>query len=174
MKPDDLGRERRSIEREAKRAVRSSGLVWPAGTRQLAALPVRTLEAALESWFVPLVAHERLVAYLRFTPDHVLKGISSFLRHPARLDNCPLAADWLDERRIAARADAMRARRARGRADALVRRRARPPRLGRTAAWASCAAALGLRSWYQRMAGPASLIRTPQTHQPRKVPTQAK
>lgn len=111
MKPEDLAREQRSIEREAARALRSSGLVLPAGTKQLAALPVRTQQAMLESWFVPLVAQdvkqERLVAYLRFTPGHVLRGISSFLSQPSRLDSCPLAADWLDEHRIAARAQAL-------------------------------------------------------------------
>jgi hypothetical protein len=104
VNPEDLARERRWIERDAKRALRASDLVLPSGARVLQALPVYDFERALHDWFVPVIAQDRLVAYLRFMPEHTLKGISTFARRPERIDDCPLAADWLDEKHIASRA----------------------------------------------------------------------
>lgn len=59
-----------------------------------------------DGWFVPLLAGERLLGYLRFTVDGARRGLSTFQRQRGDLSSCPLAADWLDAGRIGARARA--------------------------------------------------------------------
>lgn len=55
-----------------------------------------------DGWFVPLLAGEQLLGYLRFTADGTRRGLSSFQRQRGDLSSCPLAADWLDPDRVAA------------------------------------------------------------------------
>ena len=69
-----------------------------------APLPIRAPSGAPDGWFVPLLAGERLLGYLRFTVDGERRGLSSFQRRHGDLASCPLAADWLDLERISARA----------------------------------------------------------------------
>jgi hypothetical protein len=106
---DDLARDARVIDREARRALAAGDAALPAGSKVLPALAVRTLEGALQGWFVPVVAGDRLVAFLRFTLQHVLAGTSTFMRQSKRIDACPLAADWLDTPQIRSRAQALAA-----------------------------------------------------------------
>lgn len=69
-----------------------------------APLMIRASSGSADGWFVPLLAGERLLGYLRFTADGSRRGLSSFQRRPGDLASCPLAADWLDPERITARA----------------------------------------------------------------------
>lgn len=78
----------------------------PPGAALHAPLPIHTPTGRLDGWFVPVVAGAHLVAYLRFTAQGVRRGLSSFQRQPGATAGCPLAADWLDEARITARARA--------------------------------------------------------------------
>lgn len=57
-----------------------------------------------DGWFVPLLASEQLLGYLRFTASGARRGMSSFQRQRGDLSSCPPAADWLDADRIGARA----------------------------------------------------------------------
>jgi len=104
---DDLARQAHLIDREVRRALAAGDAPMPAGAKLLPALPVRTLAGALQGWFVPLVAGDRLVAFLRFTPQHVLAGWSSFMRQSGHIAACPPAADWLDRPTIRSRAQAL-------------------------------------------------------------------
>ena len=106
---DDLARQARVIDHEARRALAAGDAALPAGAKPSLALPVRTLAGALQGWFVPVIVADRLVAFLRFTPQHVLTGTSSFMRQSGRIDACPLAADWLDASLIRSRAQALAA-----------------------------------------------------------------
>lgn len=103
MNDEALLQEARSIEHAAQLALLGSELVLPPGSRTGTALPVRTLVGNMHGWFVPVVAQDRLVAFLRYTLQHVLQAVSSFCRQPGRADGCPLAEDWLDPARIRAR-----------------------------------------------------------------------
>ena len=96
--------EARAIEREARRSLDTSDGTIPPDATVLDALPVCTREAVLHGWLVPVAAGDRLVAFLRFTPQRVLTGRSILMRGPGRVDDCPMAADWLDPERIRARA----------------------------------------------------------------------
>ena len=69
-----------------------------------APLMIRAPSGAPDGWFVPLLAGERLLGYLRFTADGSRRGLSSFQRRPGDIASCPLAADWLDPGRITDRA----------------------------------------------------------------------
>lgn len=107
MNDEALLREARAIEHAAQHALGTSDLALPPGFRTGTALPVRTLDGEVYGWFVPVVAQDRLVAFLRYTLRHVLQGTSSFCRQPGRADGCPLAGDWLDTARIRGRARAL-------------------------------------------------------------------
>ena len=71
------------------------------------ALPICTAAGALEGWFVPVVAGDRLAAYLRFTSEGARRGLSLFMQRPGALETCPPLADWLDRTRVMARAQAL-------------------------------------------------------------------
>lgn len=68
-------------------------------------LPVLAPGGALHSWFVPITVGDRLVAFFQFLPDGTLMRFSSFHRRPGEFADCPVAADWLDQCRIQARAE---------------------------------------------------------------------
>lgn len=107
MNADELAREALVIELEAQRALGAADLALPPGSYTRSALPVRSLAGAFHGWFVPVVAHDRLVAFLRYSPQRLLRGTSSFVRQPRLADGCPLAADWLDATRIRGRAQVL-------------------------------------------------------------------
>jgi hypothetical protein len=67
-------------------------------------LAVMFPNGAQHSWFVPLVAGERLVGFAQLLTSLVPLRVSSFQRHPQDYDHCPDLADWIDLERIAARA----------------------------------------------------------------------
>lgn len=73
-------------------------------------VPVVDPAGALDSWFVPVTVGDRLAGYFRFTAAGEYSSFSAFPRRGARFDDCPLAADWLDAGRIAARAEPLRRR----------------------------------------------------------------
>lgn len=107
MNDEGLLREARAIEHAAQQALSASDLTLPPGSRTGMALPVRRLDGEVEGWFVPVVAQDQLVAFLRYTLRHELQRTSSFCRQPGRADGCPLASDWLDTARILRRARAL-------------------------------------------------------------------
>jgi len=71
-------------------------------------IPVARADGELDSWFVPVTVGDRLGGYFRFTAAGDFSSFSTFPRRGGRFDDCPLAADWLDTARIAARADTAR------------------------------------------------------------------
>jgi hypothetical protein len=73
-------------------------------------VPVVGTDGELDSWFVPVTLGDRLGGYFRFTAAGDYSSFSAFPRRGARFDDCPLAADWLDAGRIAARAEPLRRR----------------------------------------------------------------
>ena len=72
------------------------------------ALPVRSPDRRVHSWFVPLIVGDRLAAFFQFLPDGTLMRFSSFQRRAGDFSTCPPAADWLDTQRIQTRADRYR------------------------------------------------------------------
>lgn len=102
-----LAREALAVEQKARQALADGDHAMPSHAKLLSALPVRTLAGALQDWFVPVVVGDRLVAFLRFTPQRVLMSTSSFMRQPGCIDECPLAADWLDKGRVRSRAQTL-------------------------------------------------------------------
>ncbi|HET7793683.1 MAG TPA: hypothetical protein VFL64_09895 [Rhizobacter sp.] len=105
MTPEELAREARAVEQDARRALDGSQLMLPREARVGTPVPVRALAGRLESWFVPVLAGDWLVAYLRFSPLRMLRASSSFMRHTGDMSECPLAADWLDVELIRERAE---------------------------------------------------------------------
>lgn len=83
------------------------GSTLPAGCTLRPALPVCAGDGTLEGWFVPVVAGNRIVACLRFTPRGARRGLSHFTQQPGVLATCPPLADWLDRAHIAARAQGL-------------------------------------------------------------------
>jgi hypothetical protein len=58
----------------------------------------------LDSWFVGLVAEDRLVCFLQLEPDLRVHRYSSFQRRRGSVDGCPPATSWLDSHEVLARA----------------------------------------------------------------------
>lgn len=56
--------------------------------------------SGLHSWWVPLTAGDRLIAFFQFLKNGSLMRSSSFQRHKDNYESCPLATDWLDEDRV--------------------------------------------------------------------------
>lgn len=106
--PDD------GVNRIRRTAVRllADGGVGDGPLQRLAAVgqpvPVAGADGALDSWFVPVTVGDRLGGYFRFTAAGDFSSFSAFPRRGERFDDCPLAADWLDSDRIAARAERLR------------------------------------------------------------------
>jgi hypothetical protein len=63
----------------------------------------------LDSWFVPLVDDQRLIAFIQLEPDLRFHRYASFQRVRGSLESCPPAAAWLDLDTILARAEEIRA-----------------------------------------------------------------
>lgn len=75
------------------------------------ALAVVAPDGTHRSWFVPVTVDDRLAAFMQLGIDGQLMRFSSFQRAGQRAENysdCPPAADWLDRKRIQARAAAKR------------------------------------------------------------------
>lgn len=79
----------------------------PEGTGVASPLELCTPAGAPAGWFVPVVAEERLVAFLRFTKESAFQGASAFHSAGSGIGRCPLAVDWLDPNRIRSRAQDM-------------------------------------------------------------------
>lgn len=68
------------------------------------AVPVEKPRGQLRSWFLPVLAHQKLVGFFEFSPAlEPLRG-ASFLRESGSLAECPDPADWLDPDTVQARA----------------------------------------------------------------------
>lgn len=89
--PDAAG-----IAAAARAWLAESKATLDAATTPGAALTIRSPSGAPDGWWVPLLAGDRLVGYLRFTAGGERRGLSSFAQPH------PLAADWLDAQRITA------------------------------------------------------------------------
>jgi hypothetical protein len=63
-------------------------------------LPVIDPGGKLHSWWVPLTAGDRLVAFFQFLENGSFMRFSTFQRHQDSFESCPLAKDWLDAGRI--------------------------------------------------------------------------
>jgi len=94
--PEELARQATAVESEAERALDGSALNLPPDAARGAAIPVHALEGRLESWLVPIVLDDWVVAYLRFSPHGMLRGSVNLLEREGALAACPLAEDWLD------------------------------------------------------------------------------
>jgi hypothetical protein len=95
-----------SVAAAAKAWLAESGPAFGPGATLHTALPIHAPDGRFDGWFVPVVAGQHLVAYLRFTAQVARRGLSSFQRQPGAMTGCPLAADWLDLAHITARASA--------------------------------------------------------------------
>jgi hypothetical protein len=73
--------------------IRSSGRIGDA-------MAVVDSEAKLNSWFVPIIVHDRLAGFFQFRPDLTMMRYASFQRRAESLEGCPATALWLDETAI--------------------------------------------------------------------------
>jgi hypothetical protein len=67
-------------------------------------IAVQAPDGRRHSWFVPVTVAKQLAGFFQFLPDGTLLRFSSFQRRVGDLTGCPAAADWLDRKRIQARA----------------------------------------------------------------------
>lgn len=74
----------------------------------LEALPVYNMEHEVHSWFVPVIAGDRLIAFFQFLSDGTFMRFSSFQHHPGEIEDCPLVSYWLDTKRIVTLAEKFR------------------------------------------------------------------
>ena len=97
---------------QVARVLLAKGIIGDAPLRRsgtvVQALPVLMVGGTLHSWWVPVTVGDRLTAFLQFLPDRTLMRFSLFQRQSGEFADCPVAADWLDPRRIQTRAQALR------------------------------------------------------------------
>ena len=100
-------REHAALEQLARDAFTASAP--PAAPRATAfvARKVHTLDGVPHHWLVAATSGDRILGWARFTPSHVLLGVSFLPPRPGQPDAFPPAADWLDADTVRARAAAL-------------------------------------------------------------------
>jgi hypothetical protein len=71
-------------------------------------LEVQAPDGQRHSWFVPVTVGNQLAGFFQFLADGTFMRFSSLQHRPSDLAGCPAAADWLDPKRIQARAEVQR------------------------------------------------------------------
>lgn len=71
-------------------------------------IAVQAPSGRLHSWFVPVTVGDQLAGFFQFQVDGTFMRYSSFQRSASDLAGCPPTADWLDPKRILARAEVQR------------------------------------------------------------------
>lgn len=62
----------------------------------LPAIAIHAPDGEVHGWFVPVVAGEKLLAFMQFDQHAVFERFSSFMHGPGDIASCPEKAGWVD------------------------------------------------------------------------------